>query len=300
MQYQYSDDHGRLYQSGRKPQITMNWRKAGEVKEGNWLVAYLGKNTFHAIGRVRTPRRARTENDPTDTVDEYLKHRQSHKYDSGYVYYTDVFYEDFSDRWRTVDSDGLGQRYPQRIDVDEWRYCVPGGVFVEHALKNENVSPDEKIKAIFPIKEDVFFKIRDSLSAEAAFPDEMESSAIHTEGALKKVVVNAYERDRDARLKCIAHYGWACAVCGYNMAEMYGELGDRVIHVHHLRQLSTVKGPYQVDPIADLRPVCPNCHTILHIRSPVMTIEELRETLSRRKRLSWPRTDAAGAARTSS
>ncbi len=45
-------------------------------------------------------------------------------------------------------------------------------------------------------------------------------------------------------------------------AELYGELGEGVIHVHHLKELRSLGEEYQVDPIEDLRPVCPNCHAI--------------------------------------
>jgi 5-methylcytosine-specific restriction protein A len=72
------------------------------------------------------------------------------------------------------------------------------------------------------------------------------------------------------------------------MAELYGKLGDGVIHVHHLRELASLGEEYEVDPIKDLRPVCPNCHAILHNSSPAMTIEKLRKALAGRKPVRWP------------
>jgi|ERR1700734_3962751 len=47
------------------------------------------------------------------------------------------------------------------------------------------------------------------------------------------------------------------------------------IHVHHLRQLSDIRKEYLVDPIKDLRPVCPNCHAVLHLRNPAYSIEDV-------------------------
>lgn len=35
----------------------------------------------------------------------------------------------------------------------------------------------------------------------------------------------------------------------------------------------------QIDPISDLRPVCPNCHAMLHKKNPPYTIDELREII---------------------
>ena len=42
---------------------------------------------------------------------------------------------------------------------------------------------------------------------ENLFPDEVESSQNFHEGSVRKVSVNAYERNLTARAKCIAHYG---------------------------------------------------------------------------------------------
>ncbi|WP_374754526.1 HNH endonuclease [Runella zeae] len=51
------------------------------------------------------------------------------------------------------------------------------------------------------------------------------------------------------------------------------------MHVHHLRQVSTVGNTYEVDPTKDLRPVCPNCHSIIHKRKTPFTIDEMTEIL---------------------
>ena len=34
-----------------------------------------------------------------------------------------------------------------------------------------------------------------------------------------------------------------------------------------------------VDPVRDLRPVCPNCHVVIHLRHPPRAIEEVRAML---------------------
>ena len=41
------------------------------------------------------------------------------------------------------------------------------------------------------------------------------------------------------------------------------------------------RGEHEVDPIADLRPVCPNCHSVLHSRVPAYRIEDVRAFLER-------------------
>lgn len=101
----------------------------------------------------------------------------------------------------------------------------------------------------------------------------------YKEGATKNVLVNAYERDPDARRDCIKHYGTDCFVCGFSFGSRYGKLGQGYIHIHHVLPLSDIRVEHEIDPIDDLRPVCPNCHSMLHRRRPPFTTEELKQIL---------------------
>jgi 5-methylcytosine-specific restriction enzyme A len=107
------------------------------------------------------------------------------------------------------------------------------------------------------------------------YPDELDKPETLFEGIKKTVSVNSYERNQIARTKCIEHYGVQCVVCGFDFEETYGDIGTDFIHVHHLTQLSDIGQGYEVNPVKDLRPVCPNCHAMLHKRNPPYTIEEL-------------------------
>ena len=138
------------------------------------------------------------------------------------------------------------------------------------------------------------FGVADNLDAYS-FPDEVLPPPVLLEGAVLSVVVNGYERNREAREACIRHYGYRCSVCDFQFDEMYGPLGKLFIHVHHLVALSSVRAEYQVDPVRDLRPVCPNCHAMLHRTSPPMSIQELREKLVRKPGSSPQANDAADA-----
>jgi len=115
------------------------------------------------------------------------------------------------------------------------------------------------------------------------FPEEIQSEGTEKfyEGTLKQITVNAYERDSKARQKCIATYGLNCAVCGFNFEEKYGDIGKGFIHVHHLKPLSDLKIQYELDPITDLRPVCPNCHAMLHRKKPPYSIAELKQFIEK-------------------
>lgn len=107
-------------------------------------------------------------------------------------------------------------------------------------------------------------------------PEEVPEPGDYQEGYCRQVTVNAYERDARARRKCIEYYGTDCFVCGFNFAAAYGAEAQGYIHVHHLRPLSEIAVTYTVDPIADLRPLCPNCHAIVHLNGGCRSLEQVR------------------------
>lgn len=111
------------------------------------------------------------------------------------------------------------------------------------------------------------------IESPVTYPDEV------MEGDRKTVTVNAYERDPRASLACLKRWGYKCYVCKMKFVETYGPIGEEFIHVHHLNPLSEVGKRHRVDGARDLRPVCPNCHAMLHRGSPPPTIKELQEYL---------------------
>lgn len=97
----------------------------------------------------------------------------------------------------------------------------------------------------------------------------------HVEGAIYSEIVKRYERSRYNRALCLKYYGFMCRGCGDQLAEKYGPIGTDVIHVHHIVPVSAMGGSYQLNPIKDLIPLCPNCHNIVHKKNPPMSIAEL-------------------------
>lgn len=106
----------------------------------------------------------------------------------------------------------------------------------------------------------------------------------YLEGTLQAALVNRYERNAQARRVCIRHYGLSCVVCGFNFQQVYGDIGVSFIHIHHLIPLADIGAQYVVDPVQDLRPVCANCHAMLHQDRPPLSIEELRSRLETTRR----------------
>lgn len=150
--------------------------------------------------------------------------------------------------------------FPQRSGV-----TIPSEIAVDLELAWKNLIANQGIEASSP--------------STLEFPNNQNFK----EGTKTKVFVNRYERNPDARRKCIEHYGPICNVCGFDFELIYGEIGFDYIHVHHLIPLAGQEEEYSVNPIDDLRPVCPNCHAMLHRKTPPFAIEELQSRLL----ISW-------------
>lgn len=72
------------------------------------------------------------------------------------------------------------------------------------------------------------------------------------------------KRNQSARKKCIEHFGCKCAACGIKMSDIYGEIGENFIEVHHLNPIHLFDDQHVVDYKEDLIPLCPNCHAMIH------------------------------------
>jgi hypothetical protein len=262
----------------RKAAITRNWKRLVEFSPGDKFVAYVPGNKFFATGTVINPRRQCKPTDKVDSIESYLKRGKS--YTKGFVYFPlSVTYENFTDDF---------SYYPSRVDVEAWENFNSCGVSIDWPALPRH----KTVYAAIEIEKPHYDAIHSALSGETdtgLLVEEVKEAEKLFEGAAKSITVNAYERNRKARTKCIEHHGWNCAVCDYNMAELYGELGEGVVHVHHLRELRSLGEEYEVDPIEDLRPVCPNCHAILHTTSPALSIKKLRKILSKQPIVQWPK-----------
>lgn len=102
-----------------------------------------------------------------------------------------------------------------------------------------------------------------------------EEFGLHTEGHAFVNHCIGYERNRKARQECLKHYGYKCAVCGFDFEKEYGSIGHEFIEVHHIVPVSSIGRAYVVNPVLDLRPLCSNCHSMIHRHSHVLTIDEL-------------------------
>lgn len=94
------------------------------------------------------------------------------------------------------------------------------------------------------------------------------------EGSAKDIIQTRYERNPEARKRCLSMYGYSCKVCAFNFKDHFGEIGKNFVHVHHINQISEIGEDYEIDPMKDLIPVCPNCHSMIHLKDPHIQLKK--------------------------
>lgn len=82
-------------------------------------------------------------------------------------------------------------------------------------------------------------------------------------------------RLRLGQLKCIA--------CGFDFKQRYGPLGADFIEMHHESPVAALSGRSVLTP-KQLKPLCANCHRIVHRQQPMLTIRRLKLAIRPRRR----------------
>ena len=98
-------------------------------------------------------------------------------------------------------------------------------------------------------------------------------------------------RERSGRLVAVAKQKWnreqggqvRCSTCSFSFSQTYGKVGEDFIEAHHTRPLSALTRD-ATTTVADLVPVCSNCHSMLHRNRPWLTAEDLRTIVSQQRR----------------
>lgn len=127
------------------------------------------------------------------------------------------------------------------------------------------------VSIIWQLKDNYYYPLEEAVSSS------FETASTFSEGTVKQVTVNRYERSPVARRICLKHYGAFCQVCNFDFYKTYGETGKDFIHVHHIVPFSQINKEYQLDPIKDLIPVCPNCHSMIHRKKEILSVKTLKQ-----------------------
>lgn len=98
--------------------------------------------------------------------------------------------------------------------------------------------------------------------------------------ALRWSLGSRYESDPDATRICLVHHGPSCSACRFDFAAAFGSAGADLMQAHHIVPPRLVTDGYELDPVTDLVPLCPNCHAMAHAGFPdPYTPAELRRLL---------------------
>jgi 5-methylcytosine-specific restriction enzyme A len=119
-------------------------------------------------------------------------------------------------------------------------------------------------------------------AALSLMPLEPVESALvgEAEGGATQVLVTRYERSSINRSACIEIHGALCKACGFDFERRYGVVGRGFIEVHHTQMVARLAPGTVLNPETDLVPVCANCHSMLHRRTPPYTVDELKTIIS--------------------
>ncbi|ADD69292.1 HNH endonuclease [Denitrovibrio acetiphilus DSM 12809] len=186
-----------------------------------------------------------------------------------------------------------GERLPKLLSCSATDFFLQsiyedfGSVYYNNAINSVRKGIEYQVKkgtGVYTALKKVLKSHADKFKAQHVYyyPDEISDSQKIYEGAKTTVTVNIYERDHDARTKCLESQGCTCSVCGFNFEQAYGLMGIDFIHTHHITPPSEIDKNYIPDPAKDLVPLCPNCHAMIHRKSPPYTIEQLRAKLRRK------------------
>jgi 5-methylcytosine-specific restriction enzyme A len=119
-----------------------------------------------------------------------------------------------------------------------------------------------------------------TLSTEEAEAGDEDSVTEAEEGAILTRTHRKRERSeklRKAKKKAVleATGRLACEACDLDFGERYGSRAEGFIECHHVVPLHSLK-PGKRTRLTDLALLCSNCHRVLHLRKPWLTVEELK------------------------
>ena len=110
--------------------------------------------------------------------------------------------------------------------------------------------------------------------------------SIVREGQLMTRSVEYRTRSRELRNTAVEYYSESgrirCLACYFEFARAYQAIGEGVIQIHHIKPVSFMRGEplSREDALANVRPLCANCHQMVHTKTPPIPICDLRSMVS--------------------
>ena len=174
------------------------------------------------------------------------------------------------DKVSSEQSEANGKPRKLEIGVDDQE--------LKHILETYSATIEDDLNKMFDEAEDKEQFLLDVLD-EVEDDEEIERKRLleGREAIYKEFLY--FKRNPKLREECLKIYGYDCYVCKKNLESIYGKAAKYVVEIHHEKEFSIFKEEHEVDPKEDLKPVCPDCHTIIHKRKPCYTIEEIQNKI---------------------
>lgn len=103
----------------------------------------------------------------------------------------------------------------------------------------------------------------------------------------------ATTRNSQLRIAAKRKWGLKCYCCGFDFEEFYGSKAKGFAIVHHLELFAGKDTEKREAVVEDVRVICANCHYVIHMETPPIDVDILKEHLS----LSWSRWSDSGIQR---
>ena len=121
-----------------------------------------------------------------------------------------------------------------------------------------------------------------SHGSDRSWADDMaaEEGSVHLATHLRRERSRALvEAKKSATLKATGRL--CCEACGFDFAQVYGELGEGFCEVHHVVPLADLSESV-ITNLDDLAVLCSNCHRVIHRASPMVSVSQLAQLISQR------------------
>ncbi len=160
------------------------------------------------------------------------------------------------------------------LDNDEylWPHQVP--VAWEPDFPSFRLLLGGELHTVLKLREDHLIKLKAALSLALANDKDIRAN----EGDLVKRTITFRKRNRAIiEAKKRTSHG-ICEACSMAFKDRYSLSGKDCLHVHHKSPMAERDGA-KVTNLGDLVLLCPNCHAVVHVFSPALTLEQLKKKI---------------------
>lgn len=118
-----------------------------------------------------------------------------------------------------------------------------------------------------------------------------EVERVFVEG--EKRAVTAMTRNSRLRMAAKRKWGLKCYCCGFDFETFYGSVAKDFAIIHHLEPFGGATSGQRESTVEDVRVLCANCHYVLHLETPPLDVDILKERIAQ----SWSRWSEYGVRR---